>query len=592
MTKKPDQPGEDQLPTAAADALSGAVAVSSPPSPPVAQKQKQITNQPEPQASPQKPARPKIKGLPRRMPIAPRPLHVRLAYVFVAILIGLTYGFGFSALTVNMYQISGPLGATTNEAAWLTAAYLAPNVSMTLFLFKIRMQFGIRKFAEIAILVYMAISLLGLAVNGLGMALIVEFFSGIAGAALTSLTMIYVMEPLPPQKKMTVGISIGATLVTLGRPLAGVISPYLLELWGVQGLYLLELGLALMSLAAIFVCPLQSPARKKMIEPIDFVSFPMLAIGMGGFCILWSVGVSYWWVEAEWLGWIAVISLVAATIFAVIELNRKVPFIDVRWLTSRDILQFIVALLLFRIICSEQTTGAVGFLRQMGILNEQMIAFYVVLFFMSVAAGVTCCFVLKIGSQIYVKMVALVLLCIGSWLNSHLTILTRPEQMYVSQGLIAFASGLFMPAAMSYGMIAAFRKGFDHIMSFICLFITTQKIGAMMGSGFFRSFITIREKAHSHAIVQSLVMSDPNVAHRIQIYGHSVASSISDPVLRQAQGVAMLAQAASRQAYVLAYNDGFLLMSYLSAITFCLLAVERFIQLRRIRKQTMAAATA
>ena len=54
----------------------------------------------------------------------------------------------------------------------------------------------------------------------------------------------------------------------------------------------------------------------------------------------------------------------------------------------------------------------------------------------------------------------------------------------------------------------------------------------------------------------------------------------------------MLAQAASRQAYVLAYNDGFLLMSYLSAITFCLLAVERFIQLRRIKKQTMAAATA
>ena len=582
MTNTPDQAGTDQPTGKGANVRDGAAVPDAPSTP---------RSQPEP-GNAKAPPRPQIPGLPRRMPMAPKPLHVKLAYIMVAILVGLTYSFGFSSLTVNMYQIAGPLGSTTTEASWLIAANLVPNVSLTLLLFKIRLQFGIRKFAELAIIVYLAVSLLGLAVHSLEMALIVEFFTGIAGAALTSLTMIYVIEPLPPQKKMTVGISIGATLVTIGRPLAGIVSPYLLDLWGLQGLYLLELGLALVSIAAIYICPLQSPARRKAFETADFFSFPMLAIAMGGFCVVWSVGVSYWWMETPWLGWILVLSLAAATVFAVIEVNRKTPFIDVRWLTSREILQFIVALFMFRIICSEQTTGAVGFLRQMGIQGEQMVPFYWVLFAASVAAAIVCCLVLKIGNQIYVKMAALVLLCIGSYMNSHLTVLTGPEQMYVSQGLIAFASGLFMPAAMSFGMIAAFRKGYDYIMTFICLFITTQKIGAMMGSAFFRSFITVREKVHSHAIVQSLTMTDPHVAERVQTYGRSVASAISDPVMRQAEGVAMLGQAATRQAYVLAYNDGFLLMSYLSALTFCLLAVERFIQLRRARKQTLAAAAA
>ncbi|SFO98088.1 hypothetical protein SAMN04488056_11740 [Cohaesibacter marisflavi] len=538
------------------------------------------------------PPRPKIANLPRRMPLGPRPLPVKAAYVLVAVIVGLAYGFGFSSLSVNLYQIAGPIGATPAEASWLTAAYLAPNVSLTLFLFKIRLQYGIRKFAEIAIIVHLLVSLLGLTVHTLQMALIVEFFSGIAGASLTSLTMIYMMETLPPARKMTIGISLGATMVTLGRPMAGMVSPYLLDVWGVKGLFMLEFGLTLMAIAAIYVCPLQSPARRKVIEKADFISFPALAIAMGGFCILWTVGTTYWWTEARWLGWIVVTSLLAATLFATVEVNRKTPFIDIRWLTSREILQFIVALFLYRIICSEQTTGAVGFFRQMGAVGDQLIPFYAMIFAVSITAGITCCFVLKIGKQIYLKMFALLLLCIGSWMNSHLTIQTRPEQMYVSQALIAFASGLFMPAAMSFGMIAAFRKGFDYIMSFICLFITTQKIGAMMGSAFFRSFVIIREKFHSHAITQSLVMTDPDVAHRIQLYGHSVASAITDPVQRSAQGVAMLASAASRQAYVLAYNDAFLLMAFLSALTFCLLGVERLIQLHRARKQTMAAAAA
>nr|WP_321461332.1 MFS transporter [uncultured Cohaesibacter sp.] len=544
------------------------------------------------QTAPSAPPRPRISGLPRRMPLGPRPLHVKAAYIAVATIIGLAYGFGFSALSVNLYQIAGPIGATPAEASWLTAAYLAPNVSLTLFLFKIRLQYGIRKFAEIAIILHLLVSMLGLTVNGLGMALIVEFFSGIAGAALTSLTMIYMMETLPPPKKMTIGISLGATMVTLGRPMAGAISPYLLDMWGVRGLFMLEIGLSLVAIAAIYICPLQSPARRKAIEKLDLVSFPALAIAMGGFCIFWSVGTTYWWTEASWLGWIVVLSLAASIVFAVVEVNRKTPFIDIRWLTSREILQFIVALFLFRIICSEQTTGAVGFFRQLGISGDQLVPFYELIFIASIAAGISCCFILKIGKQIYVKMFALILLCIGSWMNSHLTILTRPEQVYVSQGLIAFASGLFMPAAMSFGMIAAFRKGYDYIMSFICLFITTQKIGAMMGSAIFRSFVIVREKYHSHAIVQSLTLNNPDVAHRIQIYGKSVASAISDPVQRSAEGVVMLGQAASQQAYVLAYNDAFLLMACLSALTFCLLGVERLIQLHRARKQTMAAASA
>src|SRR3546814_2916670 len=60
------------------------------------------------------------------------------------------------------------------------------------------------------------------------------------------------------------------------------------------------------------------------------------------------------------------------------------------------------------------------------------------------------------------------------------------------------------------------------------------------------SFQIVRERFHSNELVQSLVMTDPQVATRIQQLGGAYARVLTDPILRQAQGSALLSQQVTR----------------------------------------------
>jgi MFS family permease len=84
---------------------------------------------------------------------------ITLAYIAAGVVISLTQGLGLSFISANTQQIAGSMGITTTEATWLMAAYLFPNASLTLLLFKVRAQYGLRNFAEVAIVVYVLVCL-------------------------------------------------------------------------------------------------------------------------------------------------------------------------------------------------------------------------------------------------------------------------------------------------------------------------------------------------------------------------------------------------------------------------------------------------
>jgi MFS family permease len=119
--------------------------------------------------------------------------------MLASLLLSLTQGLGMNLAAANLPQLQGPLGATTNEVTWLIAAYMAPNVSLSLILVKVRAQFGLRNFAELSILVFVLVMLLHIFVRDLQSALIVRFFSGIAAAPISTLAFLYMLEPLPPR---------------------------------------------------------------------------------------------------------------------------------------------------------------------------------------------------------------------------------------------------------------------------------------------------------------------------------------------------------------------------------------------------------
>jgi MFS family permease len=487
----------------------------------------------------------------------PKPLPIQLLYALTSVTAAIMQGLGTSLISANLQQIAGPLEATQNEASWLIAAYLFPNVSLGLFLFKVRTQYGIRNFCELAIIPYVLISLAHLWVNDLSLGIALRFFAGAAAAPISSMAFLYMLEIFPPEKKLNVGLCLALIGLSLATPIAGLVSPSLLDLNDLQGLYLLELGLALVVFGLIYILPLTSPPRAKVISSMDYVSYGLLAISMGCLAVFFTMGRLYWWLEAEWLGWVLVGGIISGVLVIMLELNRKNHLIDVRWISSWEIVHFAGVLLVFRMLLTEQQTGAINFFRQLGLFNEQMAGIYWAVLIASVISGLFCAMIMKPGREGIIHLLALVLIATGTLMDSYSTVLTRPEQMYVSQSLIAFGSGLFLPPAMAVGFAAALKKGLTYIISFIAVFLFTQKVGAFIGSALFGTFVTWREQYHSAILTSRLLPTDPLVTTRINQYVAAYSHGNSDGVQHLVQGTSLFATQVRQQAYVLAYDDAF-----------------------------------
>jgi len=514
----------------------------------------------------------------------PKPPLRAAAYMAASTLLALTQGFGMNLVAANIPQIQGPFSATSSEAVWLMAAYMAPNASLSLALIKIRNQYGLRPFAELGIAVFLVVAALHIFITDLQSAIVLRFFAGIAAAPLSSLGFLYMLEAFPPARKLTVGISLALTNIALAAPLTRFISPGLIDIGGVRALLHLELALAMLSFAAIYLLPLTPIPRVKVIEKLDIVSYFFIAIGFGSGAVILVTGRTYWWLEAQWIGELLVVMIGALTVAAVLELNRERPLIDLRWLLSREVLHVGAVLVLFRLMLAEQTAVASNFFQITGLQNDQLTGLYGVVTLATLAGGLVCAALMKAGREPAIHMAALLLIGIGAFLDSHATNLTRPEQMYWSQAMIAVGGSLFMPPAVASGFSMALRKGPSYILSFIVVFLVTQSLGGLAGSALFGSFITLREKFHSNILAQSLALTDPLVAARVSQLSAAYGHTITDPAVLRAEGVALLGQQVTREANVLAHNDAFFLIALLALAAGTALAVHMiYIRIRDAR---------
>lgn len=520
------------------------------------------------------PAAPAAAGAPP--PFVPMSWPATLGYIGASVVIGLTQGLAQGFVSTNIPQIAGDLGATTTQATWLMAAFMIPRASMPLLLIKIRTQFGLRRFAEVAILIYLAVSLAALAISDLRSAVAVQFVAGMASAPLSTLAFMYMLEPLPPQWKMRLGLPMVLAMVATGPMLARVISPALMGDHGWDGLHYMALGLAAVSLGLVYALPLTSAPRVKVIAAMDLVSWLLIATGFGGLTVGFIMGSIHWWTDVAWLGWVLALSIVALTLAVVIELHRKAPLLDIRWLASPAMLHLTATLLIFRLVLSEQSAGAPRMFQVLGVTQDQLVPLFAMISVASVLGGLALIPFMKPERVPLFHIIALVLIAAGAFMDSHATMDTRPAQMMLSQAMIAFAGSFFLAPAMMRGLLSALARGPNYILSFVIVFLSTQSLGGAMGSGLFSTLINHRQALHLQVLREELTATDPQTAAEIAQRSMALAPQIADAAQRQAQAVAQIAQDAGAQAYVMAYNDAYFLTFLLAAAALCALLLHLF----------------
>jgi len=528
------------------------------------------------------------------------PLHSppkRIAFGLIGLLISLTGALSNALVTANLTNLQGTFGAYSNEIAWLPAVYVMGNISINLLLVKFRQQFGLRVFTEAFLVLYVLVAFFHLFANDLSSAIIVRTAHGMAGAALSSLGIYYQVQAWPAKHRLK-ALVIGLTVSQFAIPMARLFSTELLQLEEWRGLYLFELGLAMIALGCVLVVKLPPGDRIKAFEKLDFVTFMLLAPGMALICGVLSLGRIEWWFTTPWLGVCLAIALVLIVAAIVIEHNRKNPLINTRWLSSGMMVRLGIVMIMIRIVLAEQNTGAVGFLQQLGLLNDQMRGLSLAIIGGMTLGIATSALTIKPAHLNWPIVTSLAVMIVASLMDAQASPVTRANNMYLSQFLLGFSSTFFMAPAMLIGIGSVVTQP-KNLVSFVVLFGMSQNLGGLIGSAILGTFQVWREKYHSSLLGDQLSLLDPNVTERLSQYSALFSSQLGDPVLQSAQSTSQLQVVATLQANVLAYNDTYLLTAALALITLMWalwrLSRQRYLNWRQARfnlmEQRLAAAS-
>ena len=542
--------------------------------------------------------------LPHEKPMLPgspsTPIHSppkRIAFGLIGLLISLTGALSNALVTANLTNLQGTFGAWSSEIAWLPAVYVMGNISINLLLVKFRQQFGLRVFTEAFLVLYVLVAFFHLFANDLSSAIIVRTAHGMAGAALSSLGIYYQVQAWPAKHRLK-ALVIGLTVSQFAIPMARLFSSELLQLEEWRGLYLFELGLAMIALGCVLVVKLPPGDRIKAFEKLDFVTFMLLAPGMALLCGVLSLGRIEWWFTTPWLGVCLALALVLIVAAIVIEHNRKNPLINTRWLSSGNMVRLGIVMIIIRIVLAEQNTGAVGFLQQLGLLNDQMRGLSLAIIGGMTLGIATSALTIRPAHLNWPIVTSLAVMIVASLMDAQASPVTRANNMYISQFLLGFSSTFFMAPAMLIGIGSVVTQP-KNLVSFVVLFGMSQNLGGLIGSAILGTFQVWREKYHSSLIGDQLSLLDPNVTERLSQYGALFNSQLGDPALLSAQSTSQLQSVATLQANVLAYNDTYLLTAALALITLMWalwrLSRQRYLNWRQARfnlmEQRLAAAS-
>lgn len=493
------------------------------------------------------------------------PTYKRWLFAMVGVLVAITGGLGNSLVIANLQYLQGALGATTAEMAWLPAAYVMTNVCMNLLLVKFRQQFGLRAFTEVFLVLYALVTFGHLFVNDLNSAIAVRAAHGMVGAALSSLGLYYMIQAFPAKWRLK-ALVLGLGTAQLALPLARLFSEDLLQIAEWRGLYLFELGLALICLGCVFLLKLPPGDRFKTFEKLDFLTFAILSSGVALLCAVLSLGRIDWWLEAPWIGIASACSLVLIMAGLAIEHNRANPLLMTRWLGSGVMIRLALAVILIRMVLSEQSTGAVGFMQMLNMSYEQMHTLYVVMLAGAISGLAISALTINPAHLLMPLVISLALMATGSVMDSFSSNLTRPQNLYVSQFLLGFGGTFFLGPTMVLGTKNVLANP-RNLVSFSVMFGICQNLGGLIGAALLGTFQVVREKFHSSMIVEHLTLLDPRVAARVQSGGSAYGGLVADPELRNLMGIRSLATAATRDANVMAYNDVFMLIAIIAILT-------------------------
>lgn|GEM_PF-1015313 len=403
----------------------------------------------------------------------------RLAYALVAVLVGITAGLGSALVSVNTLPLQQELNLSVHEVAWLSTSYVMTAVSANLLLIKVRQQYGLRRFALAFLSLHAVLALVLAFVPDFKATLFVRAVSGFVSVAMIPLCLFSMMQAFPERWRFR-GLVLGIGVTQCAVPLAYVLSPSLLASQGARSLFLLEAGLALLSLAAVGMLRLPPAERIRVFQPLDALTFVLTGSGLALITAVLGLGRWEGWFHAPWIVASLLIAIPALVVAGAIETSRQSPLLNLRWLGRGDVARFAVAIFLARVALAEQAF-AIDVARELGGTTQQLAALSMAMLGGAVAGVLSSALTVNAEKLARPMMLSAGIIALAALVNSMSDDPHQLQRYYMTQAAIAFAGTFFLGPALLLGITNALRHGSRELVSFIVLFGIANALGALAG---------------------------------------------------------------------------------------------------------------
>lgn len=492
--------------------------------------------------------------------------------VFGAILGAFMAILDIQITNASVREITGGLGATLEDGAWISTAYLVAEIVIIPLSGWLTRVLSLRSYLLWTSMLFLGFSVCCALAWNIESMILFRALQGITGGALIPLAF-QVMLSLPPSKR-TVGMALFGFTATFAPAIGPTVGGYLTEMFHWSAIFYLNLLPGCLLVAAVLYGIDAEPKRPDLLKSIDYWGIITMAVGLSSLTIFLEEGERKDWFSSPLIAWLGLISFVFVSAFFIIELNVKNPFINLKLLKRRNfglgsLANFVVGLAMY---------GALYLLPMYLSVIQNYNSIYIGRTMMW--AGLPQLFILPFVPKLMAKFdsrkmafFGLNIFALSCLMNSHMTAQVGLDQLRWSQIVRALGQPLLMVplSVITTGLIEREQAG-----SASGLYNMLRNLGGSVGIALLSTLLSVREKFHSAKLVEGVTIYDIATQQRLSALKSKFIMDGFDSVTAGGKALAAIGGTIRQQAYVMAFNDCFFVVAVaLVASSFLVLLCQK-----------------
>lgn len=480
--------------------------------------------------------------------------------VTVSILFGGMMGaIDTSVVNVALAHIKATYGVTTQQVTWVSTSYLITLVIIMPLTAWVSSVLGRKRMYMLSITIFtIASALCGLS-RTLGQLIFFRVLQGIGGGALQPASQAIMRETFPP-KEQAQAMGMFAMVAMLGPALGPSLGGWITDnlSWPFIFFVNIPIGAIGLFMAAQFI--IDPPyMRAQGIRRIDGIGIGLMAVGLAALQILLEEGETDGWFANPFITTLAVVSVVALTVFILWELRQEEPAVNLRVLKNASFASGTIVI------------GVLGLALWGGMILMPLF-FQQILGYSATQAGVTLIprslsmlLMMPIAGLLYNRLGVYIMLPIGLLISGGAGLLmakfnlnTNEVQILVPQILQGVGFSL-MFVSLSTSSLSTIPRPL--MQSATGMYNLVRQLGGSLGTAIVITVVDHKVVTASANLMKYASIYNPQFMQWWQTYQAAFVARGSDPTTAHMQALAALQGLINQQAYVVAYDYAFGLLA-------------------------------